>query len=114
MSSILQDVKKLLQIPAQYDAFDLDIIIHINSAFSTLHQLGVGTTEPFSISDEEDKWLDFIENKKAINSVKTYIWAKVKLAFDPPATSFHLEALNNICKELEYRLNTEAENQPNT
>lgn len=113
MTSILQDVKKLLQIPAQYDAFDLDITIHINSAFSTLHQLGVGTKDPFSISDEDDEWVDFIENKTAINSVKTYIWAKVKLAFDPPATSFHLQALNDICKELEYRLNTESETQTN-
>lgn len=113
MSSILQDVKKLLQIPAEYDAFDLDVVIHINSAFSTLHQLGVGTTEPFSILDEEDKWVDFIENKTAINSVKTYIWAKVKLAFDPPATSFHLQALNDICKELEYRLNVQSEAVPN-
>jgi hypothetical protein len=113
MSSILQDVKKLLHIPAEYDAFDTDITIHINSAFSTLHQLGVGTTNPFSITDSDSEWVDFTQSNTAINSVKTYIWAKVKLAFDPPGTSFHLQALNDICKELEYRLNTESEAKAN-
>ena len=113
MSSILYDVKKLLQIQATDESFDSDIIMHINSSFSTLHQLGVGPTNAFSISDDDAKWIDFTQTNTAINSVKTYIWAKVKLAFDPPATSFHIQALNDICKELEYRLNVQAEETPN-
>ena len=107
--SILDTTKKVLGISLDYEQFDLDIIMHINSTFSTLHQLGVGPTAPFSITDNSNVWSEFIGENKAIESVKTYIWAKVKLAFDPPTTSFAIEALDKITKEYEWRLNVQSE-----
>lgn len=107
--SILDTIKKLLGIAPEYDAFDMDIIVHINSTFATLHQLGVGPTTPFSITDNTALWSSFTETNTAIESVKSYIWAKVRLSFDPPSTSFAIDALDKLCKELEWRLNVQSE-----
>jgi len=108
-ASILDSVKKTLGIATEYEVFDTDIIMHINSTFSTLHQLGVGPAQPFSITDFTAIWTDFTGTNTAIESVKTYIWAKVKLAFDPPTTSFGIDALQKMCVEYEWRLKTQAE-----
>lgn len=108
-TSILDSTKKVLGIASDYDIYDLDITMHINSAFSTLHQLGVGPTEPFSIMDSSTNWSSFIGTKTGIESVKSYIWAKVRLAFDPPGTSFAIDALEKMCIEFEWRLNVKAE-----
>lgn len=108
-TSILNTTKKVLGIAAEYDAFDVDIIMHINSTFSTLHQLGVGPTQAFSIADADAVWTDFTGTNTAIESVKTYIWSKVKLAFDPPNTSFGQDALQKMCEEFEWRLNVQSE-----
>lgn len=107
--SVLDTTKKVLGIAPEYDAFDVDIIMHINTVFSTLHQLGVGSTTPFSISDNTAVWSSFMGTNQAIESVKSYVWAKVRLSFDPPATSFGIEALERLCKELEWRLNVQSE-----
>ena len=103
--SILDDVKKILGLSSDYNAFDLDIITHINSVFSTLQQLGIGPEQGFSISDKNNNWDEFVANDNGYNLVKTYIYLRVRLLFDPPATSFHLESLNQQVKELEWRLN---------
>lgn len=107
--SVLNTTKKVLGIAPGYDAFDIDIIMHINMVFSVLHQLGVGPTEPFSITDETATWTEFTGVNKAIESVKSYVWAKVRLSFDPPSTSFAIEALDKLCRELEWRLNVQSE-----
>ena len=103
--SILDDVKKILGLSSDYNAFDLDIITHINSVFSTLQQLGIGPEQGFSISDKNNNWDEFVTNDNGYNAIKTYIYLRVRLLFDPPATSFHLESLNQQVKELEWRLN---------
>lgn len=103
--SILQSTKKLLGLEASYDAFDLDIITHINTAFSTLYQAGVGPLEGFFIEDSDDTWDRFLGNKMHINDVKTYIYFRVKLIFDPPTTSFALESVKAQIDELIWRLN---------
>ena len=103
--SILDDVKKILGLSSDYNAFDLDIITHINSVFSTLQQLGIGPEQGFSISDKNNNWDEFVANDNGYNLVKTYMYLRVRLLFDPPATSFHLESLNQQVKELEWRLN---------
>lgn len=108
-TSILNTIKKMLGVDSAYTAFDTDIIVHINSAFSTLHQLGVGTATPFYISDATANWSTFIGDNAAIESVKSYIYAKVRLAFDPPTTSFAIDALNKMCTEFEWRLNIQSE-----
>lgn len=102
--SILISIKKVLGVPAEYTHFDLDIIMHINTAFSTLQQLGVGPDEGFMIQDETATWLEFIPEDPRFNFVKTYIFQKVRLMFDPPASSSHIEALNKSIAELECRL----------
>ncbi len=105
MESILTSIKKLLGIAEEYEHFDADIIMHINSVFSILTQLGVGPSNGFSIEDKEAKWHDFIGEDNNIEMVKSYIHLKVKLLFDPPLSSAVMEAMNQMIKELEWRLN---------
>ena len=103
--SILQSTKKLVGMEADYDAFDLDITTHINTAFSTLYQAGVGPVEGFFIESADDTWDRFIGNKMHINDVKTYVYFRVKLIFDPPTSSFGLESIKSQIEELLWRLN---------
>ena len=109
MESILISIKKLLGITEEYDQFDPDIIMHINSVFMILTQIGVGPAEGFSIEDDTAVWTDFIQDVKKLESVKTYIYLKVKLAFDPPLSSAVIESMNRLINELEWRLNVAAE-----
>lgn len=105
-TSILKSTKKILGIAADYDVFDHDIITHINSAFSSLNQLGVGPVETFSIDSETTNWdaLDLPTNQ--LSMVKTYIYLKARVLFDPPTTSYLIEAVNKQIQEHEWRLNT--------
>lgn len=109
MDSILTSIKKLLGIAEEYNHFDGDLIMHINSAFSILTQLGVGPSEGFSIDDDGATWDEFIQDSKTIESVKSYVYLKVKLLFDPPISSAVLESTNKLIGELEWRLNVAAE-----
>lgn len=105
MESILTSIKKLLGIAEEYEHFDADIIMHINSVFSILTQLGVGPSNGFSIEDKGAKWRDFIDEDSGIEMVKSYMHLKVKLLFDPPLSSAVMEAMNQMAKEFEWRLN---------
>lgn len=107
--SILTTTKKALGISADYTAFDPDIIMHINSVFSTLNQLGVGPAVTFMIMDDTETWSEFIGTNQDINSVKTYMYLRVRLYFDPPATSFALAAMEKQIEELGWRLNVQGE-----
>lgn len=109
--SILISIKKLLGITNDYTQFDTDIIIHINTAFVSLNQLGVGPEEGFMIEDASAVWEDFIGDNKKLNSVQTYIYLKVKLVFDPPLNPSVLEANKQTINELEWRLNVESESK---
>lgn len=109
MESILTSIKKLLGITEEYKYFDVDIIIHINSVFMILKQLGVGPPDGFSILDETSVWSDFIGDSSNIESVKSYVYLKVKLLFDPPLSSAAMEASNRLISELEWRLTLAAE-----
>lgn len=111
MESILTSIKKLLGIDEEYDAFDPDIIIHINSTFATLNQLGIGPENGFRIEGEDATWFDYTENNLLIENVKTYIYLKVRLVFDPPTSGSLIEAIKTEIKELEWRLNVTAESQ---
>lgn len=104
-TSILTSTKKVLGLSESYTAFDLDIIIHINSTFSVLYQLGIGPDTGFSIEDDTSVWDDYIEtNTELFNMVKTYMYLKVRLLFDPPTTSFAIGAFENQIKEYEWRM----------
>ena len=111
MESILNSVKQLLGGIAEDEThFDTDIIIHINSTFSILNQLGVGPEETFSIVDDKPTWDDFV-NDDDYNEVKTYVYLKVKMIFDPPSSSSVMDAYKRYIDELEWRLTVRASNK---
>ena len=110
MESILTSIKKLLGISEEYTHFDADIIMHINSVFMTLTQLGVGPSEGFIIEDENTYWEDFISDTTKLQAIKTYIYLKVRLVFDSASLgSATLAAYERQIQELEWRLNVGAE-----
>ena len=121
-NSILNTIKKLLGLTDTYVAFDQDIIIHINTVFSSLHQMGIGPSDGFTIDGTTPKWQDYfvtvypdgedettftLDEPKFQQQIVSYIYAKVRLLFDPPANSNLLQALEKNAQELEYRLYTE-------
>ena len=109
MDSILTSIKQMLGIQEDYTHFDVSIIMHINSALMTLSQLGVGPSKGFMIEDKEDFWDDFITED--FEMVKTYVYLKVRLVFDPPTSSSVIESINRQISELEWRLNVAAESE---
>lgn len=113
--SILTSIKKLLGIDENYKHFDADIIMHINSVFSILTQMGVGPSNGFSISGKDDTWSAFITDKPNIFSlVKSYVYMKVRLLFDPPLSSAAIESINRQISEFEWRLFVAADPIENT
>jgi len=104
-TSILTSTKKTLGIDATYTAFDADIVMHINSVLATLNQLGIGPAQGFMIEDETAVWADFLGTDPRLNSVKSYVYLRVRLLFDPPTTSYLMESLNRQAQEFEWRLN---------
>lgn len=109
MDSILVSIKKLLGIDASYTAFDVDVIVHINTAFAVLNQLGVGPADGFMIEGEKESWDDYITDNN-FSMVKTFVYLKVRLAFDPPTSTALIESMNNTLNELTWRLELEGQN----
>lgn len=109
MESILVSIKKLLGITEDYTHFDTDIIMHINSVFSVLTQLGVGPADGFAIQDEKAVWSEFMGDDQKIELVKSYMYLKVRLLFDPPLSSAVIESINRMISEYEWRLNVAGE-----
>lgn len=105
MDSILISIKKLLGIDENCEHFDSDVILHINTVLMVLNQLGVGPSNGFIVTSNTEKWSDFIGDTQLIESVKTYVFLKVKLIFDPPQSSAAIESINKLINELEWRLN---------
>lgn len=108
-NSILTSIKKVLGVADEYTVFDEDIIMHINTAFSTLTQLGVGPDTGFEIQDTSAEWANYIDTDIELNSVKTYISLRVKQLFDPPQTSYLIAAMEKQIEQLEWRLNQHRE-----
>lgn len=108
MESILNTIKKLLGISADYEAFDMDIIININMAINILYQLGVGPSGYF-ITDSSNTWSEYLNDAPNLEMVKTYIYLKVKQAFDPNQNSSISQSYDNQIKELEWRLNVQVD-----
>lgn len=114
MDSILTSVKKMLGIDERYNHFDQDIIMHINSVFMVLTQLGVGPSEGFAIEDDLPNWTDFVTNISMLEAVKSYTYMKVKLMFDPPSSSSVIESFNRSIAEYEWRINHAVEMSKNS
>jgi hypothetical protein len=113
MESILTSIKKMLGITEEYKHFDTDIIIHINTALMTLSQLGSRFPKGFAIKSEDDLWSDFVSDDTDLESVKSYVYLKVKLLFDPPTSSAVIESINRQLSELEWRINVAADDENN-
>ena len=109
MNSILNSIKKRLGIMPEYEHFDDDIIMDINTVFTTLNQLGVGPSEGFRIENQDAEWTDFVNDMSKLEFVKTYVYLKVKLLFDPPQSSFVIEAIKSQLSELEWRILAQVE-----
>lgn len=108
--SILSTIKKMLGLAADYEAFDQDIIVLINSAIMVLRQLGVGPQDGYAISDSSATWSEYLgEDEALLASVKTYIYLKTKVVFDPPSSSFVLDAMQKQIDEYEWRTNVEVD-----
>ena len=112
MDSILTSIKRLLSIEEGYEHFDQELIIHINSVFMVLNQLGIGDKSGFSITGKDETWVNLLQKRKDLDAIKTYVYLKVRLVFDPPQNSFLVESINKQCTELEWRLNVEVEGGP--
>lgn len=108
MDSILDSIKKLLGIQPEYKSFDQDIMMHINAVFVVLNQLGIGPSEGFSINSRDIKWSKY-STELNTNLVKTYVYLKVRLMFDPPASATLVESINAMINELEWRLYLEGD-----
>lgn len=108
MNSILLSIKKLLGLDKDYDAFDTDVIIGINSILNVLYQLGV-SKKPYSIVGEEETWSDYLGDRDDLEMIKSFVYLRVRLLFDPPTTGVLHEAMERQASELEWRLNIEAE-----
>lgn len=109
MESILTSIKKLLGISEEYTMFDSDLIMHINSVFMILTQLGIGPSEGFNIEDDSATWDEFVSDDLKLDLIKSYIHLKVKLLFDPPLNSAVIESMNRMINEFEWRLNVAAD-----
>lgn len=109
MDSILTSIKKMLGIEEEYTQFDIDIIIHVNSALMVLSQLGIGPNGGFSIADETSIWTEYTGTDTNLQAIKTYVLLKVRLVFDPPASAFIADIFEKQIKEIEWRLMVQKE-----
>ncbi len=109
--SILTSTKKVLGVDAEYTVFDTDLVMYINGALGTLDQLGVGPADGLTIEDDTATWDDLEAGPKQLKLVKQYVAQKVRLAWDPPGTSFHIDALKRQIEELEFRINVNREEE---
>lgn len=107
MNSILLTIKKMLGIDPECDAFDTDIIVHINSTLMSLRQMGIGPDAGFAVTGSEESWNDLLNDGGKQEAVKTYIYLKVKSVFDPTANSVVNEAYKSVMNEIEWRLTSE-------
>lgn len=112
--SILLSVKKYLGISAEYEVFDQDILMAINGAMMSLQQIGIGPTTGYTVEDETQTWSEFMSSQPNVflQGVRAFVYTKTRLLFDPPATSFGIDALEKQLREYEWRLNVQVDPKP--
>jgi hypothetical protein len=108
--SILTSTKQILGIPEEDVSFDQAVLTFINTSFTDLLDLGIGPEDGFRIVDADSEWEDYIDDSPALDRVKTYVYLKVRLLFDPPQTSFHIAAMEKQVQEVVWRLSIVREN----
>ena len=102
--SILKTIKQLIGCPDDFEQFDMDLTIHINSAFATLTQLGVGPKEGYRITGADNTWSEFEDDAQKLSLIKDYVYIKTRLLFDPPTTGSLMDSLKEELKEMKWRL----------
>lgn len=112
MNSILDSIKKMLGLEPDYKAFDMDIVMLINSALLSLNQIGVGPETGFTVADDKQTWDEFIGGRQDVDAVISYVYMRVKMIFDPPSSSSAMEAMKQTVEMLEWRINVQVENSP--
>ena len=110
MVSILDSIKQMLGVRAEDDAFDKELIIHINGALMILNQLGVGPVEGYAITSKDNVWTEFIGARTDLELIKTAIFLRVSLSFDPPQNSFLVSSMEKQIEEFDWRINHAYEN----
>ena len=108
---ILDTIKKMLGLEYDYEHFDVDIVVYINTAFMTLNQLGVCPKNIFAINDYAARWDEFLDEDTNFEAIKQYIYLKVRTLFDPPSSSYVLDAMERQIDELEWRLKLQTERE---
>ena len=111
--SILDSIKLILGVDTEYDVFDSEILMAINSSFMSLTQLGLGPAEGFKVPNKATTWADILGTRQDLESVRSYIGIKSRILFDPPTNSYIMQALNNAATELEWRIRTQLEEATN-
>lgn len=111
VDSIFNSIKALLGIAEGEDSFDVELVMHINSVIAQLYQLGLETANGFVVTGPDELWSSLLNNRTDLEYVKTYIFLKIRLSFDPPQNSFLVTAVESQCKELEWRINSEVETE---
>ena len=107
--SILNTIKKMIGVEENYKQFDIDLIVHINTAFAALAQIGHNLKDGYFISDMNNIWSEYITDTRLLDPIKTYVYLKTKLVFDPPSSSMVIESMKQTLKELEFRIQISAE-----
>ena len=102
--SILKTIKQLIGCPDDFEQFDMDLTIHINSAFATLTHLGVGPKEGYRITGADNAWSEFEDDAQKLSLIKDYVYIKTRLLFDPPISGSLMDSLKEQLKEMEWRL----------
>lgn len=105
MESILNSIKKMLGVDAEYTVFDQELILHINSAFMILNQLGVGPEEGYRIADASNVWSEYTEDESMVGAIADYIYMRTRLSWDAPQNSATISMYNDKIREFEWRLN---------
>lgn len=109
IQSILDSVKKVLNVASGDTSFDEDILMHINTVFSTLNQLGIGPDVGFMIEDNTAEWSDFLEGDLRLNNIKSYMYLRCRLLFDPPTIGYQMDSMKEQVSEFAWRINVQRE-----
>lgn len=109
MESILLTIKSMLGIDAEYGGYDVPVISAINNAIFTLQQIGIGPTPTVYISGHDEVWSTLFDGVADLEGIKSYIYLKVRLEFDPPSTSFGISAIENQIRQMEWRLKVQVD-----
>lgn len=107
--SILNTTKQLLGLSLVDTGFDVDVLVHVNNAIATLHQLGVGPAEPVLVVDKDTEWSALTDDGVLLSMVKPFVYLTTRMSFDPPGTSFLGDAISKTIQELTFRIYVQAD-----